>query len=296
MSLRDFTLFVLVCTLWGFNMVAAKIVVGELDVPPLFFAAVRSAIIALAVLPWLLPMPRPRLRTMAVGVLMGGGGFALLFVGLQTASPSAAAVVSQLGVPMVTVLSIVMLGERIRWRRGVGIALAVSGVALVMWDPGGFELSGGLFFAAAGTFCGALGAVMMKQMEGIRPLRFQAWVGFSSVLLLAPLTAAFETGQWQAAWSAGWPFLLIVLYSALLVSVFAHTVYYGLIQRYDANLIAPLTLMSPLISIALGIWLTNDHFDARMGIGTAVALTGVLIVAVRPNVALGKGIFLRNRV
>jgi drug/metabolite transporter (DMT)-like permease len=296
MSLRDFALFVLVCTLWGFNMVAAKIVVGELDVPPLFFATLRSAIIAVAVLPWLLPMPKPRLRTMAVGVLMGGGGFALLFVGLKTASPSAAAVVTQLGVPMVTVLSILMLGERVRWRRGLGIALAVGGVALVMWVPDGFELSGGLFFAAAGTFCGALGAVMMKQMEGIRPLRFQAWVGFSSVLLLAPLTAAFETGQWRAVWSAGWLFLLIVLYSALLVSVFAHTIYYGLIQRYDANLVAPLTLMSPLISIGLGIWLTNDHFDIRMGIGTVLALTGVLIVAVRPNATLGKRIFLRNRV
>jgi drug/metabolite transporter (DMT)-like permease len=227
---------------------------------------------------------------------MGGGGFALLFVGLQTASPSAAAIVGQLGVPMVTLLSILMLGERVRWRRGLGIVLAVSGVALVMWDPAGFELSGGLVFVAAGAFCGALGAVMMKQMEGIRPLRFQAWVGFASVLLLVPLSAGLESGQIDAALDAGWPFLLIVLYSALLVSVFAHTVYYGLIQRYEANLVAPLTLMSPLISIGLGILITHDHFDARMAIGSAVALAGVLIVALRPNVTMGKRIFLRNRV
>jgi drug/metabolite transporter (DMT)-like permease len=277
-------------------MVAAKLAVGVLDVPPLFFGALRSALIALAVCPWLFPMPRPAWRIVLVGLLMGGGGFGLLFIGLQTASPSASAVVSQLGVPMVTVLSILMLGERIRWRRGLGIALAVSGVTLVMWDPNGFEVSGGLLFAAAGAFCGALGAVMMKQMEGIRPLRFQAWVGFASVLLLLPLSAGLETGQMEAALDAGLPFLAIVLYSALLVSVFAHTVYYGLIQRYDANLIAPLTLMSPLISIALGVWLTNDPFDARMGLGTAVALVGVLIIAVRPNATMGKGIFLRNRV
>ncbi|HEX9904100.1 MAG TPA: DMT family transporter [Propylenella sp.] len=296
MSARDFALFVLVCALWGFNMVAAKIVVGQLHVPPLFFGAVRSVLIALAVCPWLLPMPRPPWRTVVVGILMGGGGFGLMFVGLQWATPSAAAIVSQLGVPMVTVLSIVMLGERIRWRRGLGIALAVTGVALVMWAPDGFELSGGLLFVAGGAFCGALGAVMMKQMEGISPLRFQAWVGFASALLLVPLSAGLETGQVEAARSAGWPFALIVLYSALLVSVFAHTAYYGLIQRYDANLIAPLTLMSPLISIGLGIWITGDRFDGRMALGAALALVGVLIVAVRPNAALGKQIFLRNRV
>ena len=58
-------------------------------------------------------------------------------------------------------------------------------------------------------------------------------------------------------------------------------------MRYEANLIAPLTLISPLITIALGIWLTGDYFDARMAFGAALALLGVLIIAVRPNVKLG---------
>ena len=78
--------------------------------------------------------------------------------------------------------------------------------------------------------------------------------------------------------------MLILLFSALVVSVFAHTIYYGLIQRYDANLIAPLTLMSPLMAIGLGVWLTGDHFDTRKAIGTAVALAGVLIIAIRQKV------------
>lgn len=296
MSLRDFALFVLVCALWGFNMVASKLVVGDMQVPPLFYAALRSAVVAVAACPWLLPVPRPPWRIFVVGILMGGGGFGLMFVGLQWTTPSAAAVVLQLGVPMVTVLSIAMLGERIRWRRGLGITLAVGGVMLVMWEPDGFAISGGLLFVAGGAFCGALGAVMMKQMGGIRPLRFQAWVGFASLLLMAPLSAVLERGQFAAALDAGWPFLLILLYSALIVSVFAHTAYYWLIQRYEANLVAPLTLMSPLMSIGFGVWITHDHFGARMAVGTAVALTGVLIVALRPNITMGKRVFLRNRV
>jgi O-acetylserine/cysteine efflux transporter len=296
MSLRDFALFVLICAVWGLNMVVSNVVVAVLGVPPLFYAAVRSAAIALAVCPWLLPMPRPRWRIVVVGILMGGGGFALLFVGLQTASPSAAAIVGQLGVPMVTVLSIVMLGETIRWRRGLGIALTVSGVMVVMWDPNGFEISTGLVFVAASAFTGALGSIMMKQMEGIRPLRFQAWVGFASAILLGVLSAVAETGQQDAAIRAGWPFVGLVLYSALLVSVFAHTAYYGLIQRYEANLVAPLTLMSPLFTIAFGVVLTNDPFDGRMALGTVLALLGVLIIAVRPNLAMPRALLVRNRI
>ena len=295
MPFRDFALLVLICVCWGLNMVVSKWVVGPMEVPPLFYGALRSGAIALAVAPWLLPMPKPWWRILLVGVLMGAGGFALMFVGLQTASPSAAAVVTQLGVPMTTLLSVLLLGERIRWRRGLGIALAVAGVLLVMWDPRGLDISVGLLFVAAGAFSGALGTVLMKQLEGVRPLRYQAWVGFSSVVLLAGLSAGLETDQLPATFAAGWPLVAMVLYSALIVSVFAHTAYYGLIQRYEANLIAPLTLMSPLMAIGFGIWLTNDHFDARMALGTVIALAGVFIIAVRPSFSLPKALLFRNR-
>jgi len=295
MSLRDFSLFVLICLIWAFNAIVAKVVVSEMDVPPLFFGALRSAAIAVAVFPWLLPVPKPLWRVVAVGILMGGGGFALYFVGLKFATPASAAIVSQLGVPTATLLSVVVLGEKIRWRRGIGIALTLAGVFFVMFNPGEFSMSYGLLFVAASACGGAVGTIMMKQMEGIRPLRFQAWVGFSSTIVLVVASPAFESNQLSSAVHAGWPLLLATLYSGLVVSVFAHTRYYGLIQRYEANLIAPLTLMGPLFTIGFGIWLTGDYFDFRMAIGTAMALLGVFIIAVRPNEALGRKLLFRNR-
>src|SRR3990167_2513089 len=119
MSLRDFGLLVLICLAWAGSNIVSKLVVAHWGVPPLYYAAVRFALVAAITLPRLLPAPRPTWRMVLVGLLMGGGNFALLFMGLTTASPSAAAVVIQLGVPFTTVLSVLMLGERIRWRRGV---------------------------------------------------------------------------------------------------------------------------------------------------------------------------------
>ncbi|MFN3583111.1 DMT family transporter [Phenylobacterium sp.] len=283
MSLRDFGLLALVCLFWASNNIVSKYVIATLGVPPLFYAAVRFAIVALAVFPWLFPMPRPAWRLVTVALLMGGGNFALLFMGLQTATPSAVAVVSQVGVPITTLLSMLMLGERIRWRRAVGITLTLAGALLVMWEPGGFAVSPGLMFIVAAAFAGSLGAVMMKQMEGVKPLQFQAWVGLASVAPLALLSAVFEPGQVEAGLRAGWQFWVGVVYSALVISVGAHTLYYGLIQRYEANLISPLTLMTPLATIALGVAILGDPFGLRMAIGTAVALAGVLIIALRRN-------------
>ncbi len=295
MALRDFALIVLVCLVWATNNIISKFVVADLAVPPLFYAAVRFALVALITLPWLLPMPRPRWRLLVVALLMGGGNFALLFIGLQTATASAAAVVIQVGVPITTVLSMVMLGERVRWRRGIGISLTLAGALVVMWDPGGFVVSTGLLFVVAAAFLGSLGAVMMKQMGGVRPLQFQAWVGFASFWPLAALSLWLEPGQVAAGFAAGWPFVAAVVFSAVVVSVAAHTAYYGLIQRYEADLISPLTLMTPLATIALGVLIMSDPFGLKMALGTAVALAGVLIIALRPNQVAPLLLAWRNR-
>jgi len=295
MALRDFALLVLVCLTWATNNIVSKFVVANLDLPPLFYAGLRFGVVAIATCAWLFPMPRPRWRLLVVALLMGGGNFTLVFIGLKTATPSEVAVVSQLGVPITTVLSMVMLGEQVRWRRGLGIALTLAGALVVMWDPAGLHASAGLFYIVGAAFLGSLGAVMMKQFEGVRPLQFQAWVGLSSVLPLAVLSAVFEPGQMQAGLAAGWPFLAAILYSGLVVSVGAHTAFDLLIQRYEANLISPLTLMTPLATIALGVLITHDPFGPRMAIGTAVALVGVLIIALRRNRVMPLLLAIRNR-
>lgn len=295
MSLRDFGLLALVCLVWASNNIVSKYVVSHLGLPPLFYAAVKFAIVAVATLPWLLPMPRPRWRLIVVALLMGGGNFALLFIGLKTSTPSAAAVIGQLGVPITTLLSVFMLGETIHWRRGVGIALTFAGALAVMWDPHGFSISTGLLYVVAAAFTGSLGAVMMKQIEGVKPLQFQAWVGFASFWPLALLSAWLEPGQVQAGLAAGWPFVAAVLYSGLVVSVGAHTIYYLLIGRYEANLISPLTLMTPLATIGLGVAIFADPFGPRMAVGSAIALGGVLIIALRRNQVMPLLLAIRNR-
>jgi drug/metabolite transporter (DMT)-like permease len=164
-----------------------------------------------------------------------------------------------------------------------------------MWNPHGFAISAGLLLVLAGVALGSLGAVMMKQVEGVKPLQFQAWVGLASTIPLAALSAWLEPGAFQTVVGIGWQFWVAVAFSALVVSVGGHTAYYWLIQRYEANLISPLTLMTPLATIALGVAITHDPFDARMAFGAAVAIAGVLIIALRPNQIMLLLLALRTR-
>lgn len=282
MSPRDFLLLVAVCLTWATNAIVCK-VAFDAGAPPLIYAAIRSGLITIAVLPWLFPLPKNVLRLATAAFLIGGGSFGLVFVALAIASPSGVAIVQQLSVPMTTLLSVVVLGELIGWRRGAGIALAFAGVMLVMWQPGSAKLEPGLLLAAISAVASSVGAVMLKQILDLQPLRFQAWVGLTGVVPLLLASAVFETRQVERLVQAGWTFVGPVIFSALVVSVVTHTIYYWLVRRYDASLVAPLMLMVPLFTIGLGIWFTGDQFDLRMAIGSAVAFAGVLVIVLRSS-------------
>lgn len=295
MSLRDFALLMAMCAIWAVNNIISKYVVSILDVPPLFYAAARFVIVAACLIPFLFPAPRPLWRLMLTAFLMGGGNFGLMFVGLKYSTPSAAAVVLQLGMPLTLILSMIFLNERVRWRRGLGIALTFAGVLTVMWNPQGFALSTGLLLIAGATLMSSIGVILTKQIEGMRPITFQAWVGAVSVLPMTLLSAWLEPGQVDAAFAAGWPFWAALLFSALIVSVGAHTVYVTLLQRYEANLISALILVTPLATIALGVAVLNDPFGPRLVIGSVLALAGVLIIALRGSQVMSLLLAMRSR-
>ena len=239
MALRDFALLVVICLLWASNNIVSKYVVAYLHAPPLFYAAVRFAIVAIAVFPWLRPVPKPFWRLILVALCMGAGSFAFVFLALKTASPSSVAIVSQLMVPMTTVLSFLILRERLSRRRLTGIALTLLGALAVMWDPHGFKISEGLLFVVASAFLGSLGAVLMKGMEGVKPLQFQAWVGLASSIPLALASAGLETGQVDRALAAGWPFLAALAYTAIAVSLLGHSLFFNSLLRASNRVADP---------------------------------------------------------
>jgi len=283
MTPRDFGLMTLVCLIWAANTIVSKLVIANLHAPPMFYAALRFAVVLAVVWPWLRNAPRPLWRMILVGLCMGSGTFALVFFALKTASPSAVAIVSQMGVPVTAVLSWFLLGERLDARRITGTAMTLAGVVLVMWNPDGLHMSAGLLFVVASAVIGSFGAVLMKQIEGVKPLQFQAWVGLSSVIPTLAYTLSFETGHATVALANPWALGAAVLFSGLVVSVLAHTLYYTLIQRYEASLVSPLTLMTPIFTIALGVVITGDIVDLRMALGAVLALIGVLVTAFRFN-------------
>lgn len=288
MSLRHFILLFAICFVWGINFVVAKwslsgtppIVPGFEGAPPLFFAFMRFALLYAFLAPWLLPLPSKIMPVVYASLTMGAAQFAFLFLGLNYATPSAIAIVVQLAVPFTTILSIIFLKERVRWIRGGGMALAFAGASLVVLKPAEFSFTAGLLFGVCGAFMAAAGSIFVKQVD-LKPIPLQAWMGLISAPPLLIASLIFERDQLASTISGGWVFILALIFTVALVNVFGHGSFYWLLRRYDASLIAPLTLMGPLIGVISGVVLLGDPVTWQLVVGGLLAIAGVATVAAR---------------
>lgn len=284
-NFRDFILLAAVCFVWGLNLVVTRWVVADAGVPPLFFAAMRFAGIALVLIWFLRPIPKNLGTLFLIAMGMGAVHFALLFLGLANAEASSVAVVGQLGVPFSTLMSMAFLGEIVGWRRGLGIMLAFAGAILIAVDPNTFTLSIGLLYVVFAAVVASGAGILMKRMPSISALQMQAWIGLFSFAPLFAVSGLFEGDQngWGAFIEGGWLVWAATAFAVLGVSVFGHGAFYSLIKKYDISLLSPLTLMTPVWGVVLSIVLLGEVLTLQLVVGAAISLGGVFVILVRPN-------------
>jgi O-acetylserine/cysteine efflux transporter len=277
---RDLALLLVMNLIWGLNLIASKVGVGYF--PPIFFTALRFASLAVFLLP-MLRIHRGQMTYLAAAALLTGPAtFALLFAGIYLAEDAATiAIASQMGVPFSTLLSVWLLGERIRWRRTLGIVLAFAGIVVIGFDPRVIAYWEGLVLVVGSCLVSSLGLIFLKRLHDIKPLELQSFVALVGGSLLLIMSFVFESGQMDAVRNASWQGWLALAFTTLLSSLVAHTAWYYLVARYPVTSLSPLTLLSPLFGILFGVTLLDDQLTPRMLLGGAVTLAGVLIVVLR---------------
>ncbi|MEQ1863226.1 MAG: EamA family transporter [Micropepsaceae bacterium] len=279
MAPQHLLLMLLICTIWGFNFVASKVGVGQM--PPLLFVGLRFLILAVILIPYLKPAPGRMRDVLTIAMFNGAIHFGLMFIGVALTPASVVAVVVQLNVPFATILSVVLLGEVVRWRRWFGIALTFVGVMVISFDPHVFDSMTGVIFAAAAALSGAIAAIYMRRLTGVGMFQLQSWTAATTAPLLLLASLVFETGQLDAMANTnaiGWSALL---FTALGASLIGHNGYYYLLQRYEVSLIAPLSLLSPILGVVFGIWVLGEPLTARLLTGALIAFAGVGVLAIR---------------
>ena len=280
-----FAILLLVCTAWGLHFPVIKSTIGGVD--PIFYAVMRMSLVALILAPLLRWHHGQMARVLMAGVFFGGLNYACMFSGLKYLPASIGAILIEFYVPIAMVFSIIFLNEKVGWRRVFGGALAFAGVMVILsgGDTGLSEgdslVLGGIFILGAAT-SEAAGAILIKKIDGVSPLRLLAWFALVGSIVTLFLSAIFERDQFaflnEEARSG---ILWAVLYSAVVASIIGHSSYYWLLQRLDVSQVAPAGLMTTVIAVAGGVFLLDETFSFRLAMGALVTMTGVAIIVFR---------------
>jgi drug/metabolite transporter (DMT)-like permease len=282
MPTRDRLLAAVVAVLWGANFLAIH--VGLQHFPPLFLAALRFAVIAL---PTVLLVPRPQVRLrwlLGYGLGFGTLQFLFLFVAMDVGMPTGlASLVLQASAPFTVLLGAVLLRERLTPRQGLGIALAVLGLAAIAVARAQSAALLPVLLTLAGALGWALGNLCSRLAAPPNPLHLALWMSVVPPvpLLLTSWAVEGPVAGWDALRAAftpaGVPGLLSVAYIAGLATVLGTGIWTTLMRRHPAGVVAPYSLLVPVVGMGLAALVLGERPSTVELVAAAVIVGGVLL-------------------
>ncbi len=286
MKAADRGALVLVALLWGVNFVAAKAALAsftlwELRVITFGGAAVVLVAIALCTRTRLrIGDPRDLVRLLIAGAF-GIGGFGVFSALALLNTTAGRATICVYTMPIwVVLLARFVLREPITARRSASLALGAAGLVILAWPLLGTGDWLGALYALAAAVSWAIGTVYLKRIDvDAPPIATTAWqlVAAAAVslvgLVLDPRTAPFLLTGSAAAGLA---------YNALLGTVIAYLIWFGLLQRISAGAAGLGSLLVPLFGVLASAVLLGEIPTAPDLVGLGLILVAAAIPLIAP--------------
>ncbi|MFY2789144.1 EamA family transporter [Rhodococcus sp. MALMAid1271] len=281
MTTRDRLLGLTVVVLWGLNFLAIR--VGLDHFPPFFFAALRFLVIAV---PVVLFIPRPRVPLkwlLLYGFGFGFLQFAFLFAAMAAGMPTGlASLVLQSSAPFTVVLGAVLLREHVTRRQAIGIAVAVLGMVLIGWDRANNATLLPVILTLLAGLGWAFGNLGNRLAKAESPMRLMLWMTVVPPIPMLALSAAVEgpSAGWHAVSDAfgpqGWPGLVALAYIVIPATIIGSGLWTVLMSRNPAGLVAPFSLLVPVVGIAAAWIFLSETPSVLALIGGVVVIGGCL--------------------
>jgi drug/metabolite transporter (DMT)-like permease len=272
--------------LWSTGFIIAKF--GLPYAPPLTFLVIRCVGAVLFLIPlvvlWKAPWPpRAAVRHIAVaGLLLQAGYLGGVWCAIKLGMPAGLSALIVGMQPVLTAVAAPLIGERVRPRQWLGLAVGLTGVALVVAAKItmiGLSTTAILFCVFA--LCSITAGTMYQKHFCPRfDLRTGTVIQFSaSAALLLPLAILLEDFDLQLAhvtWSP--QFVGALLWSICGLSIGAIFLLFQLIRRSDATQVTSLLYLTPPTTAIMAWLMFGEAFNLLGIVGMVVAVAGVAFV------------------
>jgi Permeases of the drug/metabolite transporter (DMT) superfamily len=287
---QPYLLLVLAPLFWGGNVVAAKLVVGEID--PFLLLAARCVLATLFIWPFALHHLRADWAEVRANwlVLMVFGvvGYALfngfLYLGLQTTSAVNSAI-EQGSLPML-ILGANFLFFRVRARpvQIVGVLLAIFGVILTAThgDPArllrmDLNVGDGFVILACLSYTGYTLALRFRPKVHIMSFMAVSFAGaaITAVVMLAVLGGGL--GQVATLGDASLNVWLVIAYVAVFPSMFSQVAYARGVELVGANRAAPTHNLIPVFGTLGSVLILGEALEPYHFAAATIIIAGIVL-------------------
>ena len=276
---------VFVVLLWASTFVVTKAAFAA--VSPLAFIFARfSLMIALALIVLFgkergasLWIERADLGRFILAGMTGYTLYQLGFVlGLSQTSPFSSSLLIAM-VPLFTVLILAMMGERTPLQGWAGLAVAMVGAVIFLFDKrgaGAGTMVGDLLSIGAGISFAAYGIVNRPLVAKYPTATYSAWtiVAGAVPLLVIALPATLQQ-DWASLSGSGW---VSIVYLAILPVYVAYMLWNYAIARRGVATASSFGLLVPIVAGVLSAVFFGEPFGPLKLLGAALVMAGLVIV------------------
>jgi drug/metabolite transporter (DMT)-like permease len=208
--------------------------------------------------------------------------YATQTAGLQYTTASNASLYTTTGPITILLLSALVLGERITVRKALGVALAVTGVLVVMgWATlSSFEfgnIKGDLLVLASIVMWGLFTVFGKKMTDELGPLRVTAWVTILGALTMIPIgwlearaTGFSMTAMTLDAWVA-------VAFLGVACSFLATLLYFVALRMSESQKVGVyLYTIPPMTAVVAALYL-GEVITPNLVVGAVLVFAGVAL-------------------
>jgi len=269
--------------LWSSAFSVGKIAIA--DCPPLIFLAVRFlaagvlmiGLAAVSGVRWTLTK-RDVAVFAALGIANQAAYLGIGFMALKTMSAGLAALIISANPIVAAVLAVLLLGERMSWRKVLGLLLGLAGVAFIVKSRltlGTDQLSG-IMLSAVALLAFVVGTILFKLFAPRNGL----WIGngiqsLAAGMAMIPFAAGFESfGDVVPSTRL----IAAFAYSVLMVSVFAYLLWFHILTVSGATAASSYHFLIPPLGMLFGWLLLGEHLAMADLLGIVPVALGIYLV------------------
>jgi drug/metabolite transporter (DMT)-like permease len=281
-------LVVLLAFAWGLNWIAAAIALREVSPWSLRVAGSGIGAITLFAAAIItghkLKVPRGEHLHVMVAGFFNVAAFQILSAFAQMSGATSRAIIIAYSMPIwTTMLSTMVLGERLNRIRVIAFGLCVAGLAILLWPlfTNGFPPF--VFYSLGCALSWCVATVYIKWAKvTIAPLANAAWQLLFGLFFISAGTLVFE--GYPHLWPVHNDTVLAVLFVGVLGVGLAHFLWWSIIGRLPAITASLGSLIVPVVGVSasalyLGEWLTIPDI-----IGFVLIFAAAACVLLQPNV------------